>query len=182
MSKKLRIKRTYSKITKKCEKLFIFVPSSWKLEEILPKKKTYTIFVMSYFFMWNTVRMFTLSLTLWELKHLKLKAEFVQTNTLSSACSRNRHTRVKRNYYSLKIFPQLWLAKSTRINHHNQLLMTKFGRILCLSRKWHQKCSPLQVKAPLPRRTGDEVELFWLWKQKWRTLQSFQKWDNYSWN
>ena len=89
----------------------------------------------------------------------------MQTNTLSAACSRNRHTRVKRNYYSFKIFPQLWLAKSTRINHHNQLLMTKYGRILCLSRKWHQKCSPLQVKAPLPRRTGDEVELFWLWKQ-----------------
>ena len=67
---------------------------------------------------------------------------------------------VKLNYYSFKIFPQFWLAKSTRIIHHNQLLMTKFGSILCLTRKWHQKCSPLQVKALLPRRPGDEVDLF----------------------
>ena len=76
-------------------------------------------------------------------------------------------------YYSFKIFPQFWLAKSTRITHHNQLLMTKFRRILSSTRKWCQKCSPLQVKAPLPRRPGDEVELFWLWK-KWRTFHSFQ--------
>ena len=46
-------------------------------------------------------------------------------------------------YYSFKIFPQFWLAKSTRIIHHNQLLMTKFGRILCLTRKWREKCSVL---------------------------------------
>ena len=44
--------------------------------------------------------------------------------------------------------------------------MTKFGRILCLMRKWRKKCSPLQVKVPLSRRPGDEVELFWLWKKK----------------
>ena len=46
-------------------------------------------------------------------------------------------------YYSFKIFPRLWLAKSTRIIHHNQFLMTKFGRMLCLTRKWRQKCSVL---------------------------------------
>ena len=39
------------------------------------------------------------------------------------------------HYYSLKIFPQFLLAKSTRFIHHNQLLMTKFGRILSLARK-----------------------------------------------
>ena len=55
--------------------------------------------------------------------------------------------------YSFKIFPRFWLAKGTRIIHHNQLLMTKFGRILCLTRKWRQKCSPLQVNAPLTERT-----------------------------
>ena len=33
-------------------------------------------------------------------------------------------------YYSFKIFPRFRLAKSTRIIHHNQLLMTKFGRKL----------------------------------------------------
>ena len=29
------------------------------------------------------------------------------------------------DYYSFKIFPQFWLAKSTRLIHHNQLLMAK---------------------------------------------------------
>ena len=82
---------------------------------------------------------------------------------------------INRHYYLFKISFQFWLAKSTRIIHHNQLLITKFGRILCLTRKWRQKCSPLQVKAPLPRRPGDEVELFWLWKQEWRTVHSFQE-------
>ena len=73
---------------------------------------------------------------------------------------------IKLYYYSVKTFPQFWLAKRTLIIHHNKLLMTKFGGILCLARKWRQKCSPLQVKAPLPRRPGDEVELFCLWEKK----------------
>ena len=59
----------------------------------------------------------------------------------------------KYDYYPFKIFPWFWLAKSTRIIHHNQLLMTKFGRILCLTRKWRQKCSLLQVNAPLTEKT-----------------------------
>ena len=57
------------------------------------------------------------------------------------------------HYYSFKIFFRFWLAKSTLLIHHNQLLMTKFGRILCLTRKWRQKCSPLQVNAPLTEKT-----------------------------
>ena len=44
-------------------------------------------------------------------------------------------------YYSFKIFPRFWLAKSKRLIHHNQLMMTKFGGILTLMRKWCQKCS-----------------------------------------
>ena len=45
-------------------------------------------------------------------------------------------------YYNLfKILSPFWLAKSTRLIHHNQLLMTKFGRNLTLTRKWRQKCS-----------------------------------------
>ena len=43
--------------------------------------------------------------------------------------------------YSFKIFLRFWLAKSTRIIHHNQLLLTKFGRILRLINRWRQKCS-----------------------------------------
>ena len=38
-------------------------------------------------------------------------------------------------YYSFKIFSRFSLAKSTRLIRHNQLLMTKFGRILTLTRK-----------------------------------------------
>ena len=41
-----------------------------------------------------------------------------------------------------KYFPDSDWLKS-RITHHNQLLMTKFGRILCLTRKWRRKCSVL---------------------------------------
>ena len=50
---------------------------------------------------------------------------------------------IKRNYYSFKILPRFWLAESKRLIHHNRLLMTKFGRVWCLARKWRQKCSVL---------------------------------------
>ena len=60
-------------------------------------------------------------------------------------------------YKALLLFIQniskFWLAKSTRIIHHKHLLMTKFGRILCLRRKWRQKCRLLQVNAPLTEKT-----------------------------
>ena len=105
--------------------------------------------------------------------HTALSKHLVVFSKQKYCC--NRSCQYKSCYYSFKIFPQLWLAKSTCIIHHNQLLMTKFGRILCLTRKWRQKCSPLQVKAPLPRRPGDEVELFWLWKKKWPTFHSLQE-------
>ena len=42
---------------------------------------------------------------------------------------------LKHLYYSFKIFPRFRSAKSTRLIHHNQLLMTKFGGILTLTRK-----------------------------------------------
>ena len=32
------------------------------------------------------------------------------------------------HYYSFKIFPLFWLVKTTRIIHHPQLLLTKFGK------------------------------------------------------
>ena len=83
-------------------------------------------------------------------------------------------------YYSFKIFSQSWLAKSTRVIHHNQPPMNKFGIILCLTRKWRQKCSPLQVKASLPRRLGDEIELFWLWKKNGGHFTRFKS-KNYRW-
>ena len=44
-------------------------------------------------------------------------------------------------YIFIQNISPIWLAKSTRLIHHNQSLMTKFGRILCLTRKWRHKCS-----------------------------------------
>ena len=55
--------------------------------------------------------------------------------------AKNSNLLLNNDYYSFKIFPQFWLAKSTRIIHHNQLLMTKFGRILCLRKKWRQNAA-----------------------------------------
>ena len=65
----------------------------------------------------------------------------------------NRNNDNNNNNYSFKIFPWFWLAKSTRIIHHNQLQMTEFGRILWLMNQWRQKCSFLQVNAPLTEKT-----------------------------
>ena len=70
------------------------------------------------------------------------------------------------NYYSFKIFPRFWLAKRTRIIHHNQFLMTKFGRILCLTRKWRQKCSLLQVNASLTEKTWGRGWVVFVMKTK----------------
>jgi len=79
-------------------------------------------------------------------------------------------------YYSFKIFPRFWLAKSTRLIHHNQLLMTKFGRNLTLTRKWRQKCSFSQVKAPLTEKTwGRGWVVLVVNLKKWRIFHSFQE-------
>ena len=95
----------------------------------------------------------------------------VQTE-LSGTTSQNVcGTILKRNHYSFKIFPQFWLAKSTRIIHHNQLLITKFGRILCLTMKCRQKCNPLQVNALLTEKT---------WGRGWVVLVVERKMANTS--
>ena len=41
----------------------------------------------------------------------------------------------------------------------------------------------MKIKAPLPRRPGDEIELFWLWKKK-KNVRHFTRFKskNYSWN
>ena len=83
---------------------------------------------------------------------------------MSTCFHRRQHVEqlINFNYYSFKFFPQFRVAKTTRIIYHTHLLATEFRRILYLTKKCGQKCSPLQVKAPLPRSPGDEVELFWL--------------------
>ena len=50
-----------------------------------------------------------------------------------------------------KYFPD---PKSTCIIHNNQLLMTKFGRILRLINRWCQSAASLQVNAPLTETWG----------------------------
>ena len=53
------------------------------------------------------------------------------------------------------------IIHSKYIPNSDWLLMTKFGRILCLMRKWLQKCSLLQVNAPLTEKTwGRDWVLF----------------------
>ena len=56
-------------------------------------------------------------------------------------------------YYSFNIFPRFWLVKTTRIIHHYQLLLTKFAKNFGIFNRWHQKCSPLQIIEPLPKKT-----------------------------
>ena len=81
-------------------------------------------------------------------------------------------------YYSFKIFPRFWLAKSARIIHNNQLLMTKFERILCLTRKWRQKCSVLAGKGTVNREDlGTRLSCFGCENKKWGTFHSFQEYD-----
>ena len=64
------------------------------------------------------------------------------------------------HYHSFKIFPQFWLAKSTLVIHHNQLLMTKFRRILHLMNDG-KSTAFLHVNAPLTEKT---------WGQGWVVL------------
>ena len=84
-------------------------------------------------------------------------------------------------YYSFKIFSQFWLAKSTCVIHHNKLLMTKFGRILCLTRKWRKKCSLLQVNEPLTEKTWGRGWVVLVVKKNGGHFTRFKS-KNYSWN
>ena len=68
------------------------------------------------------------------LKHLyEPTIDVILTISFKIILSGNRDNKTR---YSFKIFPQFWLAKSIRIICYSQLLTTKFGRILCLTRKW----------------------------------------------
>ena len=79
---------------------------------------------------------------------------------------------IKNHSYSFKIFPWFWLAKSTQLIHHNQLLMTKCGRILCDVKN----AAFSQVKAPLTEKTwGRGWVVLVVNMKKWRTFHSFQE-------
>ena len=73
-------------------------------------------------------------------------------------------------YYSFQIFPRFWLVKSTRIIHHNQLLLTKYwtndvksaARRILLN-QWRQNDVRSAARCRLlhrwPRKPGDKVVL-----------------------
>ena len=121
------------------------------------------------------------NLFLGKLKKLARKA---RVNTDASVSDRPRAPWASHNtpYYSFKIFPKFWLAKSTRIIHHNQLLMTKVGRILCLTRKWRQKSGAIgscknaacyRLRHRYREDLGTRLSCFGC-EKKWRTLHSLE--------
>ena len=84
-------------------------------------------------------------------------------------------------YYSFKIFPQFWLAKSTCIIHHNQLLMTKFGRILCLTGKWRQNAACYRLRHHYQEDLGMRLSCSGCEKKNAGHFTRFKS-KNYSWN
>ena len=84
-------------------------------------------------------------------------------------------------YHSFKIFPQFWLAKSTRAIHHNQLLMTNFGRILCLTRGNDVKNAALYRLGYRYREDLRTSLSFFGCEKKWRHFTRFKS-KNYRWN
>ena len=60
-------------------------------------------------------------------------------------------------YYSFKIFLRFWLTKITRIIHHNQLLLTKFGKFLLYRTDDVKSAVKMQVIEPLTEKTWGRV-------------------------
>ena len=60
-------------------------------------------------------------------------------------------------YHSFIIFLHFWLAKITRIIHHNEPLFTKFGRILPYWTDDVKSAAKLQIIEPLTEETWGRV-------------------------
>ena len=72
------------------------------------------------------------------------------------------------DYYSFIIFPRFWLAKTTRIIHHNQLLLAKFKKNLCHIESMTWKVHPAADCWAVDREhLGIVLVLFW-WAEKQR--------------
>ena len=56
--------------------------------------------------------------------------------------AKNSNLLLNNDYYSFKIFPQFWLAKSTRIIRHNRLLMTKMWKNFVFNEEMTSKMQP----------------------------------------
>ena len=75
------------------------------------------------------------------------------------------------DYYSVKIFLRFWMAKITCMTHHNQLLLTKFGRIFPLINRWRQKCSTIAGQCTVNREDlGTRLSCFGCEKKNGRTV------------
>ena len=59
--------------------------------------------------------------------------------------------------YKREINGRFWLAKITRIIHHNQLLLTKFGRILPYWTDEVKSAAKTQIIEPLTKKTWVRV-------------------------
>ena len=73
------------------------------------------------------------------------------------------HISHKISYYTFKIFPHFWLVKTTCIIHHNQLLLTKFGKNFVILNQWRQNNVKseawLKVIEPLTAKTWAGMRL-----------------------
>ena len=78
-------------------------------------------------------------------------------------------------YYSFKIFLLFWLAKIPLIIHHNQLLLTKFGRLCDYCDYLWKMTSILQHNC---QKTGQLSKKTWGWG--WVVLVVSTKWWNIS--
>ena len=76
-------------------------------------------------------------------------------------------------YYSFKMFSCFRLVKTTRKIHHNQPLLTKFGKNFVILNRWRQNdvksAAWLQVIEPLTGKT---------WRRGWVVLVVWTKWRN----
>ena len=93
-------------------------------------------------------------------------AGFLGTDT-----AENSRPCLNRFYRSFNIFLLFWLAKSASIIHHNRLLLTKFGRILRLIKRWRQKFSTVAGLCTVDREDlGTRLSCFGCEKKNGRKM------------
>ena len=90
----------------------------------------------------------------------------------------NNDDRLRRKmyYHSFKLFPCFWLVKTTRIIHHNQVLL-EFGTNFVILNRWRQNdvksAAWLQVIEPLTIKTWGRGWVVLVVRTKWRNITLF---------
>ena len=73
------------------------------------------------------------------------------------------------------MFPPFWLVNTTRIMHHNQLLLTKFGKDFVILNRWRQNdiksAARLKVIEPLTEKTWERGSVVLVVSTKWLNSQ-----------